>query len=221
MVGLVVVGSSVVRWLGLRIEKRDFSILRQIYRFRFCLGRHIKALCDFTGARACDRRLKLLIEAGYLERQKVLYGIPSLYYLTKQGKQLLGVSLYQDKNNISRIPHNIGVLDAVCYFKEKYGLALDDIKSEKELHSIDGFGVRKHKPDFVITYQNENIAVEIELTLKAKRRFEENVKSNFLNYDKQIWIVPRNETRITSLLTNWQASYDNIEILLCEEVINN
>jgi len=203
----------------LRLENRDFSILKELYRWKFCLGRHIKALCDFTGARACDRRLKVLIDAKYIERKKVLYGVPSLYYLTKKGKTLLGVSLYQDRDNIARIPHHIAVLDTVCYFKEKHSLKLEDIKSEKELHSVDGFGVRKHKPDFVIVKDNQNIAVEVELTLKAKRRFEENVKSNFLNYNKQIWIVPRTETKISSLLANWQASYDKIEILVLEEIV--
>ena len=203
----------------MRLENRDFSILKELYRWKFCLGRHIKALCDFTGARACDRRLKVLIDAKYIERKKVLYGVPSLYYLTKKGKTLLGVSLYQDRDNIARIPHHIAVLDTVCYFKEKHSLKLEDIKSEKELHSVDGFGVRKHKPDFVIVKDNQNIAVEVELTLKAKRRFEENVKSNFLNYNKQIWIVPRTETKISSLLANWQASYDKIEILVLEEIV--
>lgn len=60
----------------MRLENRDFQILNEVYRFRFCLGRHIKVLCDFTSARARDRRLKILLEAGYLERRKILYGIP-------------------------------------------------------------------------------------------------------------------------------------------------
>lgn len=203
----------------MRLEQRDYSILKEIHRWKFCLGRHIKLLCDFTGSRACDRRLKLLIDALYLERKKVLFGIPSLYYLTKQGKTLLGISLYQDKDNISRIPHHIAVLDSVCYFKEKYNLKLEDIQSEKELHSIDGFANRLHKPDFVMILQTKTVAVEIELTLKAKRRFEENVKSNFLNYDKQIWIVPRSETRIIRLLEEWKNTFNNLEVIICEDII--
>ena len=49
---------------GLELQERDYEILRLVYRFRFCLGRHVQVLCGFSGARASDRRLKLLVEAG-------------------------------------------------------------------------------------------------------------------------------------------------------------
>ena len=46
---------------NMRLEDRDLLILSLVHKFKFCLGRHIKALCDFAGARACDRRLVLLV----------------------------------------------------------------------------------------------------------------------------------------------------------------
>ena len=49
---------------NLRIMERDKKIMREIDRWRVCLGRHIRALAGFTGQRACDRRLRELIEAG-------------------------------------------------------------------------------------------------------------------------------------------------------------
>jgi hypothetical protein len=54
----------------LNIVERDYEILREIDRFRHCLGRHIKMLADFDGTRACDRRLKKHIESGYIERKR-------------------------------------------------------------------------------------------------------------------------------------------------------
>ena len=83
---------------------RDYQILREIDRFRFCLGRHIKLLTGFEGQRACDRRLKILIEAGYINRKKILYGIPSVYFLTHKGKMLIGANKRQDKIRVEKIP---------------------------------------------------------------------------------------------------------------------
>ena len=92
---------------GLELQDRDWKILRLVHRFRFCLGRHIKVLCGFDGARATDRRLKMLFEAGYLDRKKYLYGIPYMYTLSHKGRILLGVNKREDKIRVDRITHDI------------------------------------------------------------------------------------------------------------------
>ena len=175
-------------------------------------------LCDFTGARATDRRLKILMEAGYIERSKILYGIPSIYKLTHKGKILIGVNKRIEKSYIEKIPHDISVLDTVCFFIRKYGLQSSDVISEKELHCADGFGIRKHKPDFIFEKGNKKYCVEVELTLKSKDRLTYNIKDNYINYDEQIWVVPKEQRQIFKLLRGFQNSYDNIEILFSEVI---
>jgi len=101
---------------GLELQERDWEILRLIHRFRFCLGRHVQVLCGFGGARATDRRLKLLVEAGYLARKKYLYGIPYMYTLSHKGRILLGANKRQDKIRVDRITHDIYVIEAIIYF---------------------------------------------------------------------------------------------------------
>ena len=58
--------------IGFRLVDRDIDIFREIERWRVVTGKHIGVLADFSGQRSCDRRLKKLIEAGYLERKKIL-----------------------------------------------------------------------------------------------------------------------------------------------------
>lgn len=55
---------------SIRIVDRDRLIIREIDRWRVCLGRHIKELAGFTGQRACDRRLRKLINAGYIKKKE-------------------------------------------------------------------------------------------------------------------------------------------------------
>ena len=55
---------------NMRLEDRDLLILSLVHKFKFCLGRHIKILAGFSGARASDRRLRLLVGSGYLGRKK-------------------------------------------------------------------------------------------------------------------------------------------------------
>ena len=77
--------------------ERDELILKEISRFRCILGRHIKELVQFSGNRACDRRLKILLDADYISRKKVLFGIPYIYTLTSKGKTLLSLTKREEK----------------------------------------------------------------------------------------------------------------------------
>ena len=202
---------------GLELQERDWEILRLVHRFRFCLGRHVMVLCGFSGARASDRRLKLLLDAGYLARKKYLYGIPYMYTLSHKGRILLGVNKREDKIRVDRITHDIYIIEAIIYFVLKYGVLLSAIESEKELHIKDGFGLRKHQPDFVVNSADARIAVEVELNAKAKDRMEENIRENYLKYDRQVWIT--NNSKVKSLLKAFCGEYSNIEALALEDVL--
>jgi hypothetical protein len=175
-------------------------------------------LCGFTGTRNTDRRLKILCDNGYLKKQKLLYGIPSLYTLTHQAKVLLNVSRKAVNISLARLSHHIAVLDTVVYLVQGNYIKLDEIQTEREMFSADGFGKVKHRPDFIHIKNDIIDAYEIELTLKAKDRFHKNVRENYKNYHRQVWIVPEKETEIFRLLSYWQTSYNNIDIV-CYEVI--
>ena len=197
---------------------RDRKIIREIDRWRVCQGRHIRELTGFGGQRACDRRLRKLAEGGYIKRAKILYGVASLYSILAKGAKIEGLPNVNRKIRIEQIKHDIAVLDTVIYFNKKYDIGYDDVKSEIELHRQDGFGVRKHRPDFIYTKDGKTICVEIELTLKSKDRFEKIIKDNFLEYHKQIWIVPKLDTKIAKILNKSKTMYSNIEILELDEI---
>ena len=204
----------------MRVEERDMLILREIERWRVCGSRHIKFLAGFTGQRATDRRLKILIEAEYLERKKYLYGVPSIYFVTPKGKKLIQSNARPEKVKIEQIVHDMTVLDTAIYFMHKESLLLNDITTEKQLHQLDGFGMRKHRPDFIYTKNNETNCVEVELSLKSKPRFESIIKDNFIVYDTQFWIVPDTQSKIKKILADNKRIYANTEIINLEEVKN-
>jgi len=173
------------------------------------------ALVKFTGSRSCDRRLTTLTEGGYLARKKYLYGLPYLYTVTHKGRILIGANKRANKIRLEQAGHDAKVLDTLIFFRAKYGFGLDDVESERELHIKDGFGTRKHHPDFVFTHQGKKYAVEVELTLKAKNNLEKNIRDNYLNYDKQIWVSGDN--KIFALLKKFSKEYGNMEMFRIDE----
>lgn len=200
------------------ITERDKQMLREINRWKCPLGRHIKRFSEFSGTRAMDRRLKKLIEAGYLERKYYVYGIPGIYSITPKAKGALGISYYKYHLRLDEISHNIATLDTAIYVHEKFGVLYCNMTSERELHRKDGFSNRKHQPDFLYRKDEKVCAVEVELTPKNQKRFEENVESNYTHYDSQLWVIPNTEYRIKNRLEACSEKYPDIEILSLEEV---
>jgi len=195
---------------GIELNERDFLIFKIIFMFRYCLGRHIGKLAGFQSVPSCDRRLRKLLESKYIERKRHIWGIPYIYTLSHKGRMLINVNKAPVKIRLDQVTHDITVIDCVIYFLDKYNITLDDITTEKELHSKAGFTTRKHAPDFVIFKDDETIAFEIELTVKALTTLEKNVKTNYLDYDRQIWIT--DNAKVKRNLQGLQKIY-NLEIV--------
>ena len=202
----------------MELRERDFRIFREVERWRFCLGRHIKTLAGFSSQRTCDRRLRMLILEKYLIRHKVLYGVPNMYGLTSKAKTLIHANKRIDKIRLDQIIHDVTVLDVAVCFINSLGLGFGDLKTEKQLHQDDGFGVRTHHPDFIFKTDDKTYCVEVELSLKSKARLEKNIKSNFRKYDVQIWVVDENATKLIRTLEHYKLLYANIEITNVKEV---
>lgn len=206
----------------LRLVERDYIVLSTIDKWRVITGRQIAKMAGFPSQRTGDRRLKKLLVAGYIDRKKILYGLPCLYFLTQKGKVLIGAPRYTEKIRIEQIKHDLAVVDTAIYLHQKLGIPYSCMVSEKQLHRADGFAKRRHRPDFVLTDETQKtICAEVELSLKAKERLQKNVKDNFINYDLQIWVVPSMQHRIALLLKAEQAAYNDIEILELSEVQNH
>ena len=202
----------------IRLVERDYRIFREVDRWRVVLGRQVVDLAGFSGLKACQRRLKKLKEAGYLERKRVLFGVAGIYSLTNQAKMIANLPKKTDKIRIEQIHHDIAVLDTAIYFHRKKDIAFSDITTEKQLHSMDGFGKRKHRPDFIFARDGKTYCVEVELTLKAKSRMEQIIQDNFMDYDGQIWVVPDKQCKIYQILKLNQSQFTSIHILALQEV---
>lgn len=206
--------------LNVKFVDRDYLILKEIDRWRVITGKHICYMCGFSGQRACDRRLNKLISVGIISRKKYIYGFPGIYSLTTSGRKLINVPDRAEQIRIEQITHDIAVLDTAIYFNKKFGIAFSDMITEKQLHKKDGFGVRRHRPDFVFSKDNNLFCVEVELNMKSKDRFLRNIISNFTDYYIQIWVVPDKDSNIAGFLSVMKKDYPNIKIIELDEVKN-
>ena len=203
----------------MELVERDYRVFREIERWRFCLGRHLVYLAGFSSQRTCDRRLRLLLDEGYITRYKVLYGVPNVYQLTSKTKTLISANQRAEKIRLDQIMHDITVLDVAIAIMKSLGLNLTDIKTEKQLHQESGFGKRTHHPDFVFTRKGKVYCVEVELSLKSRARLEKNIKANFLQYDMQVWVLDEHGAKLKRILQEFKAEYPNMKISSVKEIL--
>lgn len=179
------------------LTERDVNIITSIQKWRFLLSRQIKVLCGFSGQRACDRRLKKLIEAGYIERKHFIYGVPRLYFVTRKAVKLLDLEYYTPNIRIEQITHDIAVIDTAIYLIKNEGIEKSSITTEREMKHKAGFGNPKHFPDFIYyTKENKTFCVEVELSAKKPTTLEMNIKNNYKIYDVQRWFIPSDRQKV-------------------------
>ena len=201
------------------LQSRDKEIINTVARFRLMLGRQIKVLCGFSGERACDRRLKILINEGYLIRERLIYGVAGIYTVTAKARKDFDLHLTVSKIRLDQIKHDISVVDTAIYLINTEKITLSDIKTEKELRHEQGFSkIRGHEPDFIYKKDGEINCVEVELSLKAKDKFIKNIKSNYLSYNLQKWAIPKDKLKIREILSDVYNQYPNIEIIDLENI---
>ncbi len=200
------------------LTERDDIILREIARWRGCLGRQIKKIGGFTGTRTTDARLKKLVDNGYLKRKRYVYGVAGIYQITPFTKRKLGLDVSISQIRLDQIDHDIAVVDTYLYFKDKYKLKSKDVISEKEFRHEQGFVTRGHAPDFLFKHRGKLNCVEVEFSEKAKDRLEKNVKDNYVKYNSQYFILGSNSHRVKKWLEDFAKKYPNITIVKWEVI---
>lgn len=200
----------------MKLVLRDYILMQTISKWRFLLGRQIRILAGFPSQRTVDRRIKILKEAGYIKGAYKLYGVPALYFATNKAKTVFNLDFVTTDVKVARVIHDIAVVDTAIYFMKNLNAV--DVKSEREFRHESGFKRDGHYPDFICKIGNSTYAVEIELTLKNKAVFEKNIKNNYLDYDNQVWVVPKDKVKIWNILDDSKNTYSNLFVISLEEV---
>jgi hypothetical protein len=165
------------------LQERDIQILEFISRFGYCQEIHISKLCSLSSKNTA-RIILRLINAGYVEKQKVLANTGAYMFLSKQGAQFLNVKPII-KVALPTLNHDTLLIDLYLYLARRYDNS-DIIKTDKELRAafqIDGSLSVEEKdaqriPDLLI---NESIAIELELSEKPKSRLQSIINSYIIS----------------------------------------
>lgn len=191
----------------MQITKRDIEILRFINEFGFCEILQIEQKFGLKKPR-CYQIMQRLTKANLVIHERVFHGQNGVFYLTRQGAE------WTDLPPIKNIPkdnyiHQLAIIDVhfklMGQFPDATWLSERRIKRDKATYSVG----RKidHVADGVLMFPDDKqIAIEVELTMKAKKRLEDIILGYVLHkHIKEVWYFCSSETldRVCKAAGKW------------------
>lgn len=170
--------------------KRDGELVDWLARLGACEMRHVQERYGISRSVAYELVARL-IEAGLLERLRLLWGEPALLRATRAGIAYCGLALSPARLSAHSWRHWSACADAALWIERNWGPEAyiserELVQAEEErqrplasaqpLSSYDDYGRGLHRPDLVIRSDGGQIAVEVELTAKAPKRLEKIIR---------------------------------------------
>lgn len=154
------------------LSERELTIIQFIHEFGYCDVRHIMQRFSLGRSNAYAQ-MKILTRFGMVKHVMVLPDLPGVYFLTVKAVRLINTDLplitYVPINHYS---HCIEVLRVYLKIREKHPDATWITERRLIRQKYDDMaGNKEHLPDGVLIMSDEKrIAIEVELTLKARDR---------------------------------------------------
>jgi hypothetical protein len=149
--------------------------------------------------------------AGWVESRQLLAAGPSLVWLTGSGARVAGSPYRTWRPNPGLVGHIEAVTEVRLLLDQQ--LRLGAWRCERELAKtlLADRGGRAHLPDAVIEVGSEQVAVEVELTLKSRARLETVLEELGRSYDRVWYFAP---TRLQRTLRDLAAAtpWQNISV---------
>lgn len=165
----------------MQLTERDLEMIRWINGHRMATVEQVVQAFDM-GKKAAYRRLRAMVEAGYVEHQRIFRDKPGVYFPTSQGIAVSG----DDLPAITRITlgtyeHDLQLVDLSIRLVEQTGGQWHPERRIRREKGFLGVGIPGHVPDGLLRLPSgSTVAIELELSVKGNRR----IKDILMNYQK-------------------------------------
>lgn len=189
---------------------RTIIILKLLYSFKILDIKDLTILSGSKDESVIRKKVNKMIADGFIEGS--YYGNKKVYVLKNKGAEYIernGSTLYTPKGMSTQ--HLLDIADVACWLYLTKNLSPADFITDRLMYKYK----LKHEPDLIVS----QTAYEIELNVKNKVRLHENIKNNNLNFDSQVWVLPK---RLQRTKKEIEETIKNIggttEIVTIEEI---
>jgi len=196
------------------LTERDQHLFRWINGHGFVTVNQTSAWMG-TNYQAAQRRMKKLVDAGYLQRKRLLHGDKRVHWVTKKALAASGDNLAPPQTiGLGSYRHDLVLVDVAQTVVDQTG---GDFVPERRLRQHAGFkgvGVSGHLPDGLLRLPGQKpIAVELEMSTKGRQRLKRIVSGYAANMGlEQVWyFVTANDVR--HVVEEAAKAHDFIKVL--------
>ncbi len=144
--------------------------------------------------RVCEsgayRRIRKLVEGGYLERDRVLHGQARIHRVTRKGTKVSGDALPPLTDiNFGTFRHDLVLVDLALTLEEQTGGVFTPDRRLRHNGGLSGGGLSGHVADgYLHIGEDEPIAIELELSVKSRVRIRSIIKKYSSDLSiKEVW----------------------------------
>jgi len=176
----------------MRFTERDGRLLHWINGHGFVTLRQGLG----TNYQTAQRRVRLLYDHGYLDRQWLVHG-DRAHWLTPAGRTMCCDCLPPPKHiRLGSYRHDRMLVDLALTLVAETGGHFMPERRLRQMQEIDQVGKRGHVADGWLHLDNQTkpIAIELELSTKGNRRLERILRSYMINLDiAEVWYFVERE----------------------------
>jgi len=162
------------------------------------------------------RRIKKLVDHGYIQKEKILHGAGAVHYITKQAKAASGDDLTILQNiSLGGYVHDLTLVNLALDLSEKYEVNFIPERRLRFWGGLGGVGIEGHIPDGVLEFsEKKKWAIELELSVKAASRLKKIIDgyaSNF-EYEEVHYFVNDNTVKNAVQKAITSSGVDHVKI---------
>ena len=182
-------------------QERDAKVLQWVNSFGFASADQIREYMG-VGNTAAYVRLKKLVDAGYLARERILHGQARIHKVTKKG--VLASSdavLPLGYVNLGTFRHDFMLVDLALRLEAETGGSFIPDRRIRHDEGLSGVGQLGHIPDGYLHIEGEKpIAVELELSVKSRARIQDIIHGYGGNLRiKEVWYYTDNKEVVRAI----------------------
>jgi hypothetical protein len=164
------------------LSSRDLWVVSWISEMYAVRSDQLAVLLD-RGERAAQRCIERLRRAGLVESRRILAGEPAWVWLTGRGQRAAGTGFRPWRPNVTLLRH-IAAVNAVRMFVQSRAVSSEWV-CERALARDQASD--RHTPDGVLLIEGRPHAIEVELTMKSRRRLGAIVTELSATYDQVVY----------------------------------
>ncbi len=207
---------------GMIFQERDSELLRWVNGFGFASAEQIKGWMG-VGNTAAYVRVKKLVEAGYMSRERILHGQARIHKVTKKGVLAGGDSIWPvGQINLGTFRHDFKLVDLALQLEKETGGSFKPDRRIRHDEGLSGVGQLGHIADGYLTIGEEKpIAVELELSVKSRARINSIIEDYGGNLDvSEVWYFT-DQSEVARAIEKAAKGYSFIKIKKLSKSVKN